>query len=184
MEEQVIISVDYFKENSTVTQNVSAHTIKVAINKAQRLHIVDLTGRKLYDKILADIASDTLTGDYKILVDKYLSPALVEWTLFEGYDSFWTIISERGVAIDSSENSTPLTKADIVYLKDGIKNSEELFDQKVIDYLTYSYSIGKFPEYKKNTQINEERPRGETYFSGIYISPCNKVGKKNCDFPF
>jgi hypothetical protein len=184
MESEVFIDVNYFKANTSVTQNVSAHNIKVAINKAQRLHIVNLLGRKLYDKVLNDISTSALTGDYKVLVDDYVSPSLVEWTLFEGYDSFWARISERGVAVDNSENSTPLTKGDMVYLKDGIRNSAELFDQKCIDYLIFNYNQGKFQEYKANVNSNEERPEGTTFFSGIYISPENRAGQKNCDFPF
>jgi len=184
MENQLMISVDYLKANASITQNVNSHNIEVAINKAQRIHMVDILGRKLYDKVLADIAAETLTGVYQTLVDTYCSPSLVEWTMFYLYDFQWTRISEKGVTIDSSENSTPLSKSDIVYLKDGIRNSAELFDQKIIDYLIYSYNQGLFPEYKQNTQSNQEKPAGTTFFSGIYISPKNRCNINNCDFPY
>jgi hypothetical protein len=50
---------------------------------AQKKHVKNRLGSDLYDRLEADIVAGTLTGNYKILVDDYISEMLVHWSFYE-----------------------------------------------------------------------------------------------------
>lgn len=53
------------------------------IKVAQDIHIHQLLGTDLYDKIANDISTSSLGGNYKTFTDEYIQPVLIHYSLYE-----------------------------------------------------------------------------------------------------
>ena len=77
-----IISEAKLREFTDIDNNVDTALIKNAIREAQDIELQRVLGTLLYQKILSDISSSSLTGDYKTLVDDYVQNFLLYATYF------------------------------------------------------------------------------------------------------
>ena len=78
-----IILPSVIKERMSLHDNVDDKLIYPEIKAVQDLYIMPLLGSTLFNKILADIAANTLGGNYKILVDDYLVMAVCNYVMSE-----------------------------------------------------------------------------------------------------
>ena len=79
----LFVSEDTIKKSTTINGNVDVELLLPYIKVAQDIHIHQLLGTDLYDKIQADITGDTLTGNYKTFTDDYIQPVLIHYALYE-----------------------------------------------------------------------------------------------------
>ena len=77
------MSVDYLRDETVINGNVDAEVLEPFILVAQNVHIESITGTNLYNKIIADLEAVSITGAYKTLLDDYIHPALLQWSLYE-----------------------------------------------------------------------------------------------------
>ena len=68
----LFVSEDTIKKSTTINGNVDVELLLPYIKVAQDIHIHQLLGTDLYDKIQADITGGSLTGNYKTFTDKYM----------------------------------------------------------------------------------------------------------------
>jgi len=67
-----LISEAKIREFTDMNNNVDSKLIVNAIRESQDIDLQRLLGTLLYDKILSDVQSNTLTGAYQSLVDDYI----------------------------------------------------------------------------------------------------------------
>ena len=72
----LFISEETIKNSTTINGNVDVELLLPYIKVSQDIHVQQLLGTNLYEKIEAEITAGTLTGNYKILVDEYIQPVL------------------------------------------------------------------------------------------------------------
>ena len=80
MQNTLLISEAKLKRFTDINNALDVDLISSVIREAQIVHITRLLGTKLYDKIISDVDNDTLTGNYKTLVDDYIQDALLYWS--------------------------------------------------------------------------------------------------------
>lgn len=169
MEETTLISPKYLKTwNPQLTENIEEKYLRAAILKAQKLHVdKNMCGTQLYQKLCSDVKNDTLTGIYKTLLDTKIAPALAEWAMSIFITENWAKITPKGINTTNSENSTPLTKEDIIWVVSGIENNAESFTHDAISYLIDNAE--SIPEYRQSTNYSDNKPNNNPYFCGIQM---------------
>lgn len=165
------ISESDLKNNTTINQNVEQSLLNSSILDAQLLHIQMILGSKLYKKIESLISLGTITNPtnsyYKLLLDDYIRPATIQWTLAECVPYIRYKIMNKSISGQSSDNSTPIELEELKYLQAQFINKAEFYTQRIADYLLSN--LNHFPEYTQATAIDDIIPSTNAYFSGIQL---------------
>lgn len=166
------------KDNSAIQDNVDDKLIVPYIKKSQFTHIHQLLGSNLYEKILSDIENDTLTGNYKILVDRYIKSCLIEWTVYEVMPFISLKLDNKSITKGNSDYSDAADLNDLKYLRQTVRDLASFYNQRVINYLKANTSL--FPEYLSNTNLDDIKPIiTRNMVGGVYIG---NGGRGSCDF--
>ena len=129
------MSVDYLRDETVINGNVDGEVLEPFIIVAQNLHIEQITGTNLYNKLIADITAGSVTGVYKTLLDDYIQPALLQWSLFECLPFINYNFTNKSISTQDSDNSTAVSLEDVKYLRANIKDVAEYYSTRAIAYL-------------------------------------------------
>lgn len=143
----LVTKEDIFKYTS-LKGNVDVDKITPFIKVAQDIEIQTILGTVLYQKILSDVRTDELVGNYSTLVYQYVQPMLIHYAmadflLFHGYE-----ISNAGILRNAPENTVVPDKGELDTLVKRQRDIAETYRTRVLDYLTYYPQL--FPEYTAN----------------------------------
>jgi len=156
-----IKSVD-LKRNSIINGSVDPDKLMPHIEISQEIHIQHRIGTDLYTRLQAGVIAGDLTADEIILIDGYIQKALI----FHAYAQYLPFarftISNSGVSIHSSENSSPVDSSDINTLVSHVKSQAEYYTKRLIDYLCEYSSL--YPLYDTNSN-NDIRPSRRLNYS-------------------
>ena len=153
MQNTLLISEAKMKAFTDINNNLDPSLIKTTIREAQIVHITRLLGEKLYNKIIDDVNSDSLTGNYESLVKNYVQDALIYWSYYESLESIYLRPRNNGL-LQPQGGDNSLSVDMLVYDKkrQSVKNKAEYFSERLVDYLCFNNDL--FPEY--GTETNEE----------------------------
>ena len=73
MSKVYLISEDVLKNETILNDNVGSEYIGPAIETSQDIYLQQLIGTALLDKLYDDVANDTLTEPYRVLIDDYIT---------------------------------------------------------------------------------------------------------------
>jgi hypothetical protein len=171
------------KSRSNLNENVDPKLITPAIKYCQDIYIEPVLGTELFRKIQGDVSGQTLAGEYKTLVDEYLTDVLLYYVLSEmpimlGYKFF-----NKNVLKKQSENSVDATGDELDKLAKWYRNKAEYYEKRMIAYLVEEdgNQPKKFPEYDTdNTRCDFIKPKKRPYSSSIYLGLDS--GKKTPSF--
>jgi hypothetical protein len=153
MENTLLISEAKLKAFTDINNNLDVDLIKSTIREAQIVHITRLLGTKLYDKILSDVDSNSLSGNYKTLVDDYVQDALIYWSYYESLESIYLRPRNNGLLQpQGGENSLSVDMLIYDKKRQSVKNKAEYFSERLVDYLCFNNDL--FPEY--GTETNDD----------------------------
>ena len=116
---------------------------------AQDIHIQNYLGTKLLQKIQSDIIAGTLSGNYQSLVENYVKPMLIHWSLVEYLPFAAYTIANKGVYKHSSENSENVEKNEVDFLIEKERSIAQHYTERFIDYIVFRNDL--FPEYTTNS---------------------------------
>jgi len=133
-----------------INGNVDTDKITPFIKSAQDIHIQDILGTKLFEKLIDGVQNDNLTADYNTLLVTYVQPVLchlaaADFYLFHGYE-----IANGGIFRHQSENSTTPSKNEIDALVQRQKDIGDHYRRRLLDFLNFE-APSKYPEYYTNT---------------------------------
>lgn len=130
--------------------NIDNDKLLPFINIAQDIHIQNYLGSELYIKIQNDIVASSLTGDYLNLVNDYIKPMLLHWSMVEYLPYAGVNIANGGIYTKNPENSTALTKDHVDSLIQKSESVAQFYTRRFIDYMQNNAS-SLFPEYYDNS---------------------------------
>ncbi len=168
----LFVSETYIKNNSVIDENVDMRLILPAIRDAQELRMHPILGTPLYIDLKDKITAGTLNADEVTLLDDYIAPAMLQWTLYECSVSMLFKYRNKSVSTKNSENSNPVDYRDLQFLRDDWKNKAEERDKRLINYLCDNES--KYPKYTASS--DDLSPRKTAYQEGFYLGG----GNSNC----
>jgi hypothetical protein len=159
----LFITLKELKRKSIFDGNLDADKIIQFIEVAQDTEIQTYLGTKLYDKLQSDIIANSLTGNYKTLVDDYIKPMLIWYTqaAFIPYAAYQ--ISNGGIYKHNSENSTAVDQSEINALASHATETAEFYTQRFMDHMNYNSNL--YPEYISN-QNDGMYPEKDVNFTG------------------
>jgi len=159
----LFITLKELKRKSIFDGNLDADKIVQFIEVAQDTEIQTYLGSKLYEKLQADIIANTLTGNYKTLVDDYIKQMLVWYTqaAYIPYAAYQ--ISNGGIYKHNSENSTSVDQSEINSLASHATETAEFYTQRFMNHMNYNSSL--YPEYISN-QDDGMYPERDVNFTG------------------
>lgn len=161
-----MMSVDYLRDETVLNGNVDSNVLEPFILMAQNVHLETVTGTNLFNKIIADLEAVSITGNYKILLDDYLHPALLQWSLYEALPFVNYNFTNKSISTKDSDNSTAIDLSELTYLRQTVRDVAEYYSQRAIAYLQDNEDL--FPEYTSNGDDCSDIATSSTaYFSGI-----------------
>lgn len=163
----LLISPDRLISETILNDSIDNAVIAPVIKQAQDKYIWELLGTKLYEKIKADAADGTITGDYETLLDTYIQPALVQFAFAELLPLIRVRVVNHSVTIMSSEQSDAAAYEDIRPIINRAKDMGEFYRERMVDFLCdRSASI---PEYKGTQDDGGMYPTHNSYTQGLYL---------------
>jgi len=182
MENTLLISEAKLKRFTDINNNLDVDLISSVIREAQIIHITRILGSKLYDKLISDVDNNTLTGDYKSLVDEYVQDSLLYWAYYESLETIYLRPRNAGlVKPTGGENNIDADIALYDKKRQSVKNKAEYFSERLVDYLCFNSSL--FPEYGTETNADifpdtDTQYRSPIVFRGGVRSQIEDLGIK------
>ena len=136
-------------KNSIISGSTDTDLFIQYVKIAQEIHVQAALGTKLYDRILADIVANTLTGDYLALVTDYVQPMLIHYAMTDFLPFAAYRVKSGGIFKGTSENSETVNKDEVDFLVQKERDFAEYYTRRFVDYMCYNST--KFPEYTSNS---------------------------------
>ena len=136
-------------KNTIISGSTDTDLFIQYVKIAQEIHIQAALGSKLYDRISADIAAKTLTGDYLALVTDYVQPMLIHYAMTDFLPFAAYRVKSGGIFKGTSENSETVNKDEVDFLVQKERDFAEYYTRRFVDYMCYNST--KFPEYTTNS---------------------------------
>jgi hypothetical protein len=171
----LLVSDIMIKDRTTIHGNIDPKLIYPHIKLAQDKFIEPLLGTALFDKMLADIVANTVTGEYKTLLDRYIVDTLMYYVLAELpvplSFQFWN----KGVVRKQGEDTETPTMEELVSIANTYKNNAEFYAGRLTKYLRQNAPT-KFPEYlNPGNGVDAVRPINRPFSMPVYLGDefCN-----------
>lgn len=136
------------------------------VKVAQDIHIQNYLGTKLFNKINDAIVANNLANPYLMLLNVYIKPMVIHWTMVEYLPFAAYTIANKGVFKHGSENSTNVEKTEVDFLVEKERSIAQNYTRRFIDYMSFNQS--SFPEYNTNSNA-DVYPVKQSDFGGWYL---------------
>ena len=154
MNNVLLISENVLKSYSYIGENVQANELRYAILASQNIEIRESLGDRLYAKILNLVDTDTINLvaniEYKRLLDEYIQPALISYSIFRALDNFIAKFLSIGLVSNSSEQGQPIEYKTFLMLKNNVKDDADYNNNTLRRYLVFHTNL--YPEYNQNSR--------------------------------
>lgn len=155
MNKVLLISENTLKTYTPINENVQSDELRFCILQAQAIFIQESLGTNLFEKMLNLVETNDiqLSGNtnYKILLDKYISPALITYAYYLGLTNFYTKFMSVGLVKNSSEQGVGIEHKTFQFLKADAKQQAEFNDNLLRRHLIFKSEL--YPEYN-NGDLN------------------------------
>lgn len=171
----LFITADYLKRNSQIQNNVDADLLQPIIVLVQDKFIEPVVGSELYSKLILDIQTNSLSGNYKSLLEVYIQPTIVQYCIAEGIYQIHNQVTNKGVLNKNSEYSEKAENESVTRMGDQALQNGNFYSERLIRYLRANYTL--FPELNPtNANLATIFPQNNAYFSGINTPPGPNLG--------
>ncbi len=155
--EVLLISDQELSEATPLGGNIDPAKFKLCIQDAQISALEEILGETLYEKLKLG----GLSGDYQILLDKYVKPflirqAAIEYLLMGSYQ-----VANGGIYKHTPSNGTPVEKDEVSMMVSNQKFKAEMYQERMQRFLDKT----QFPEmdYNTDSNVNPTNSTGGTF---------------------
>ena len=175
----LFISEDKLKDSTAINMNVDVNFLLPYVKIAQKKYVETKLGTNLFVAIQGMISGGTISNpanaNYKTLLEDYVADMLVHYAFYEVLTFLRYKVQNNNVVAKTSENSTPLTRAEAQDLRSEISNTAQFYSERLVDYLCNNSSL--FPEYSTNSGANVT-PNSNAYYQGMNLERPDKQDTK------
>jgi hypothetical protein len=161
----LFISRDELVKYTALNGNIDTDNFLQWIKLAQDIHIQSYLGTDLFNKINNDIVANTLAGNYLMLVNVYIKPMLIHWSMVEFLPFAAYTIANKGVYKHGSENSSNVDKSEIDFLVEKERSIAQNYTRRFIDYMSFNNNL--YPEYNTNSNADVFPSKGSDFFGWV-----------------
>lgn len=164
-----LVSAQTLKENSLINNNVDEMYLLPAIETAQDMGLQPLIGTKLYVKLQSLVADGSITGetDYKVLLDEYIQPYLINKVTADIQIPLAYKVRNQGISQINDANIYNSSMRDVQYLVEHYDNQANFYANRMSDYLHANRD--KYPEYGSRDNCSQMPSNPSAYNTHIYL---------------
>ena len=166
MAKTLLITTTDIKQFTIVDGNVNNDKFIQFIEIAQAIHIQNVIGTDLYEKLQSEITGATLTGAYETLVETYIKPALIYWALYEYLPFAPYTVGNKGIFKHTSEAAVVADKDEVHEMREASQKTANYYTTRLLSYLCANET--SFPEYKTNTD-GDVYPAGDINYGNWFL---------------
>lgn len=163
MSKAIFISREDLVRFTPISGNLDFDRVIQYVEIAQDIHIHELLGSRLYEKLQADVLGSALSGNYLILVNTYIKPVLSHYSFLEFLPFSQFVIGAKGVFKHTSEAANNIEKSDLNMMAEATRDTAQHYAKRLVEYIRANPNI--FPEYYTNTN-DDIRPNKKVDFGG------------------
>ena len=124
VEVQTLITEEYFKTYSPISDNYNIKDIKPYFHVAEKLWIEPIIGTPLYEELLDEVEKNEVTPENATLLLN-IYPLLAFAIVYESLPFVGYHLSQVGITKGKSENSEPVSINDVNYISTQLRNQCE-----------------------------------------------------------
>ncbi len=166
MAQALFVTRDDIVKFTALNGNVDTDKFIQWVKVAQDIHIQNYLGTKLFNKINDGIVAGNLANPYLMLLNVYIKPMVIHWSMVEYMPFAAYTIANKGVYKHGSENSTNVEKSEVDFLVEKERSIAQNYTRRFIDYMCFNQS--SFPEYNTNSNA-DVYPDKESFGAGWYL---------------
>lgn len=163
MAQQLFISMNDLKRYSVISGNIDDDKLVQFAKIAHDIHLQNYLGTDLFVRLKAGITAADLSAAETALLNDYVKPMAIHWTLVEVLSFSAYTVSNKGIFKHRSEDSESVDKEEVDWLVNKHRDLAENYTQRFIDYMCYNSS--SFSQYTSNTD-NDISPDKKAYRTG------------------
>ena len=161
-----LISEAKVRNFTTLNNSVDTELIRNCIRTAQDYRLQSIIGTVLYDKLISDIDSSSLSGYYQTLVDDYVQDFLLYAVYYETLEEIYLRPRNNGLLKpNGGENSDPVDKDLYDMKRQSVENKMTYYAERLTNYIIEEEA--NFPELNEGNKLYEQNPD----YSEKYKSP-------------
>lgn len=164
----LLINQEQLAQESVLNENVDFKLLRQLIVDTQDIHIQQLLGSRLYNKLITEVTNATITGVYATLLNTYVRPCMIAYIVSESPDYLNVKYMNKAIVLKSSDNSKPMDDAQIIRLMEAWRNKAQFRAERVTKYLMENRT--SFPEFDvPATGEDAILPNKQNYNTGMYL---------------
>lgn len=166
MKDILLISEKTLKSQSYINDNVDSCYIVPSIRSAQDIGLQPLIGTNLYKALQTKIENGSIDGNYKVLMDEYITPYLVNRVMMEIQLPLAYKMRNSGVVQSNNEYETNTYLRDAKSMSVYYEQKSDFYGLRLTSYLNHNSSL--FPEYTTG-DCSDIKPSKENYNTNIVL---------------
>lgn len=168
------------KEQYVLDANIDDKIINASINNAQGYYIRRVLGTKLYERCVNEI-NNTLSMDIKVLLDEYIQPALIHYSMSEIYNYLLYRATARGIVVKDNDGSVTVNSDVIEKLRREEISKGNYYADLLTRYIIDNQS--KYPEYNQSNGVSDVPPQNNfrRLFYGYDYNNDSDIGYYYCN---
>ena len=168
-----LVEDDIFKQLSPIVGDFHMEYIYPFLYISQDVDISQLMGQRLLSRIIDGKANDNLNAEEYILLDQYITPALVHFTMARAMTHMLIKVDNSGLVKRSTETGYSAEMGEVSYLADNEKTVAQSYGKRLKDYLEANKDLYK--EYKQEFHGEITVEDTPSFTGGLWL------GKRACD---
>lgn len=163
----LILSEDFVKTNSNLSDNAWGKFLLPAIREAQHIHLQTILGTNLYEAILNKIKDGSLADPYKELVDDYCRWYLLYVVLSDIIDVLDVKLANLGSYRNRDEYIENISDEERQRLKQNYAYKAQFYGDRLVQFLLDNRQA--FPELDDCTCHNLSSHLNEQAATGLWL---------------
>ena len=154
MAKALFITSQDIKRYSILSGSVDPDKFLTMVEIAQDTEVQNYLGTKLLEKlqnlILAGTVDLPANPNYKLLLETYVKPMTIYWSLVVYMPFAAYSVANNGVFKRTAEGSITVEKTEVDYLVEKYRDVAQYYTNNFTSYMIYNESL--FPEYLSNSE--------------------------------
>lgn len=148
----ILIKQEELTRNTLIGGNVDVDRYLQAIKACQNLLIKPILGTTLYNKIVTDYETNSLSGLYLEMFDEYIKEMIIHGSAEIYISQGAYMISNNGITKTKTDASETISKEEVDYLVEASRKLYRLYEEQFLDWI----KINPVPEYDKPCGIKHK----------------------------
>jgi hypothetical protein len=176
MAQVLLITPEYLRKYTAFNDAIEDNLIYPATKLAQDKWLESYLGTDLINKLYTDVAGSGTSGNYTTLLENYVQPMLMWYTVVEIMPNIYTKFVNGSLVIRTSDDTQVVDIQLFNKMVSDARNNAQHYTQRLINYLCANSSL--FPEYNSN-QFPDMSPKKDNYNENSMVFSSGNTAMSN-----